>query len=43
MRRRPFDPWGALYEFDVIDDRPVVWSIGPDGEPGTGDEVRALP
>jgi len=43
LSRRPYDPWGALYVFKIVDDRPDVWSIGPDGEPGTGDEVRALP
>jgi hypothetical protein len=41
LGRRAMDPWGAEYAFSVEDDRVAVYSLGPDGEPETGDEVFA--
>lgn len=41
LGRAGHDPWGEEYVLDVVDDRPVVWSCGPDREPGTDDDVYA--
>ena len=35
------DPWGRMFRFEVIANRPVVRSLGPDGLPGTWDDVVA--
>ena len=39
----PLDPWGRPYRYDL--DRtgiPVVYSVGPDGKPGTRDDVHPV-
>ena len=38
--RAPLDPWRKPYVFEIDGDDVIVYSLGPDGEPGTGDEVR---
>jgi len=36
----PADPWGHAYEYHYIDDKTVeVSSDGPDGSPGTADDI----
>ena len=42
-RRHCLDPWGEpyLFEIEVDGNRALVYSAGPDREPGTGDEVYA--
>ncbi len=39
LDKRPIDPWDSPYEFEIQDGKPVVHSLGPDGKPGTGDEI----
>jgi hypothetical protein len=35
------DPWGNLYEYRFVsDDAYELWSCGPDGVSGTGDDVH---
>jgi hypothetical protein len=33
------DPWGQLPRYRVDGARPIVWSLGPDGQDGTPDDV----
>ena len=41
---RDLDPWGHAYEVERRDDGGVrVWSNGPDGEPGTDDDIAYPP
>lgn len=37
---RSRDPWDNFYGFEVTDDSFAVVSHGPDGELGTGDDIR---
>ncbi len=41
MDNVPNDPWGHpfQYAYDPGDDKPRVWSMGPDGQDGTDDDV----
>lgn len=39
--RSALDPWGHEYEFVIEDGRAVVFSVGPDGEIDTADDVYA--
>jgi type II secretion system protein G len=34
------DPWGNPLQYRVRNNRPEVWSAGPDGQSGTDDDVR---
>ncbi|MHC4549997.1 MAG: hypothetical protein ACYTEZ_14590 [Planctomycetota bacterium] len=42
LRRSGLDPWGEEYLLELDGDRPIVYSAGPDREPGTGDDVYTL-
>lgn len=33
------DPWGNPLHYSIRDNRPQVWSAGPDGESGTDDDI----
>ncbi len=35
----PLDPWGSPYQYESNGDGFRVWSLGPDKNPGTGDDV----
>ncbi len=35
------DPWGAPYAYTSAPASFAVWSLGPDGDEGTGDEIRS--
>lgn len=35
------DPWGRPYELEHAGGRAIVFSAGPDGEIGTGDDIHA--
>jgi len=37
------DPWGHAYQYKLTEKKPgyVVWSVGPDGKDGTGDDIRS--
>ncbi len=39
----PLDPWGNQYQYEhpgkMQEDRPDIWSLGPDGVDGTDDDV----
>jgi hypothetical protein len=35
------DPWGAHYQMSCTSGVVVVWSLGEDGEPNTGDDLRS--
>jgi hypothetical protein len=37
--RSGLDPWGGEYILEFEEDRPVVYSAGPDGEADTDDDV----
>ena len=37
------DPWGNDYVTETIDAEVVVWSPGPDGEPGNADDISFPP
>lgn len=44
LERAPVDPWGNPYRYrlesaDGGNQRPAVISLGPDGEPGTSDDI----
>lgn len=39
IERLPLDPWGRPYLYKLEGDTPVVTSAGPDGQPGTTDDV----
>ena len=39
LRRGGLDPWGAAYILDLEGEQPVVYSAGPDGKPGTADDI----
>lgn len=44
----PVDPWGNPYEYEYpptrnSDENPDIWSIGPDGEPDTDDDIGNWP
>ncbi|MBL9086141.1 MAG: type II secretion system protein GspG [Planctomycetia bacterium] len=36
----PNDPWGAPFVYAKVGDAGVLSSVGPDGKPGTADDVR---
>jgi general secretion pathway protein G len=40
-RPLPLDPWGNPYQYERDDkqERPKIWSFGPDGRTGTADDV----
>jgi len=40
QRRRRTDPWDRDYVIACDDDEITVFSVGPDGLPGTADDVR---
>ncbi len=39
----PLDPWGRAYQYEYPSkhglERPDIWSLGPDGESGTDDDI----
>ncbi|MCA9214411.1 MAG: type II secretion system major pseudopilin GspG [Planctomycetales bacterium] len=35
----PLDPWGSPYQYTSDGDSFRIWSLGPDGNPDTGDDV----
>lgn len=37
----PDDPWGNPYQYVCNADVYEIWSMGPDGQDGTGDEIRS--
>ncbi len=43
----PLDPWGNPYEYEYPPtknaEKPDIWSIGPDGEPDTSDDIGNWP
>ena len=43
MRRTEKDPWGNAYRIEQTGADIFVWSLGPDGEPGTADDVSFPP
>ncbi|MFC1452764.1 type II secretion system major pseudopilin GspG [Verrucomicrobiota bacterium] len=38
---RPQDPWDRTYRYSVRDNELRIWSLGPDGQDGTADDVRS--
>jgi hypothetical protein len=38
---RTRDAWGRPFVIDCSGEWPTVFSVGPDGRPGTGDDIRA--
>lgn len=43
-REIPLDPWGNAYQYEYPptrqeDDVPDIWSLGPDGQDGTEDDI----
>lgn len=40
IRRSGLDPWGGEYLLEFDQDRPIVFSAGPDGEADTDDDVH---
>jgi hypothetical protein len=39
LKRSGKDPWGGDYEFEIDGETVTVLSAGPDGEPGTDDDL----
>ncbi len=39
IKRSGRDPWGEEYVLEIVDEKPVVSSSGPDRELGTDDDV----
>jgi general secretion pathway protein G len=44
-RKIPVDPWGHELEYELVEDEDAaepfhIWSVGPDGEDGSDDDVR---
>lgn len=37
----PFDPWGNPYQYEVDGEAFSVWSMGPDGESGSADDITS--
>jgi general secretion pathway protein G len=38
----PKDPWGHDYKYELVDDStPHIWSMGPDGQDGTDDDIKS--
>ncbi|MFC1758524.1 type II secretion system major pseudopilin GspG [Planctomycetota bacterium] len=35
----PLDPWGSPYQYEFVGDTYRIWSLGPDKNPGTEDDV----
>lgn len=35
----PLDPWNNPYQYQLNGDEYRIWSFGPDGQDGTGDEI----
>jgi general secretion pathway protein G len=35
----PLDPWDNEYQYELREEKPVIWSFGPDGVDGTEDDV----
>jgi len=39
----PLDPWGNEYQYELLNsDRFRIWSMGPDGESGSDDDIGFL-
>jgi general secretion pathway protein G len=42
MDTLPKDPWGNEYKYELVDDStPHIWSMGPDGQDGTDDDITS--
>jgi len=39
LQNVPVDPWGNAYLYELSGDVPSVKSAGPDGKPGTSDDI----
>jgi general secretion pathway protein G len=39
LEKLPIDPWGNEYIYVIEDNRPVIISMGPDGQEGTQDDL----
>ncbi len=42
LKQIPLDPWDKPYQYQLVDiDNYLIWSLGPDGNDGTEDDIRS--
>jgi hypothetical protein len=40
LKKKQRDPWGEEYVLEYDDDGPIIFSMGPDREAGTADDIH---